>query len=129
MTTTPVGPALVGPALVLLEPLLGVRHGFAVPGGQEPPGLLFALQGHGAAVVRAEACLAAPAQPEADAVVSVTRGVGACVVTADCVPVLLAVRDGRGVAAVHAGWRWFSVCFFEVGVSVLAQASGKPVKS
>lgn len=108
----------------LLEPLLGVRHGFGVSAGREPPGLARARQVHGAAVVRAEACLDTAAPPEADAVVSVTRGVGACVVTADCVPLLIAVRDGRGVAAVHAGWRGLAAGVVEAGVAALAAAAG-----
>jgi polyphenol oxidase len=43
--------------------------------------------------------------PRADAVVTGRRELAAVVVTADCVPLLLADREGRCVAAVHAGWR------------------------
>ena len=42
---------------------------------------------------------------EADALVSREPGHFVRVVTADCVPVLLASGDGSAVAAVHAGWR------------------------
>lgn len=42
---------------------------------------------------------------DADAVLTELRGVGIGVSTADCVPILLADRDGRVAAAVHAGWR------------------------
>jgi polyphenol oxidase len=43
---------------------------------------------------------------EGDAVLTDRPGLAAAVVTADCVPVLLAVRGVLGaVAAVHAGWR------------------------
>jgi hypothetical protein len=111
----------------LQEPLLtarGVAHGFAVPAGQEPGGLGRARQVHGVAVVRAEDCLGADPPPEADALVSSTRGVGACVVTADCVPVLLCTRDGAAVAAVHAGWRGLAAGVIEAGVGALAAASG-----
>jgi YfiH family protein len=41
--------------------------------------------------------------PEADAIVAVGREVAPTVLTADCLPVLLA--GGVAVAAVHAGWR------------------------
>lgn len=42
---------------------------------------------------------------EADGVFTRLPGVPASVMSADCVPILLARRDGKAVAAVHAGWR------------------------
>lgn len=42
---------------------------------------------------------------DADAIVLRRPGAVARVLTADCVPVLLASPDSRSVAAVHAGWR------------------------
>ncbi len=43
--------------------------------------------------------------PEADAVVTNKRGLAVCVLTADCVPVLLADATAGVVAAAHAGWK------------------------
>lgn len=44
-------------------------------------------------------------QPEADAAVSRTPGRVLAILTADCVPVVFAARDGSEIAAAHAGWR------------------------
>ncbi len=89
----------------LAHPLLagrGIAHGFGVRGEAEPKGVVRPRQVHGVAVVRA----AAGAPPgDADAIVSDLPGVAVAVVTADCVPVLVAAHDGSAVAAVHAGWR------------------------
>ncbi|MEM6683481.1 MAG: peptidoglycan editing factor PgeF [Pseudomonadota bacterium] len=41
----------------------------------------------------------------ADGIVSTKAGEAVAVLTADCVPVLLAAVDGSRVAAVHAGWK------------------------
>jgi len=41
----------------------------------------------------------------ADASVATTAGVVCAVLTADCLPVLFCDREGRWVAAAHAGWR------------------------
>jgi YfiH family protein len=43
--------------------------------------------------------------PEGDAAYTKLTGFALSVVTADCVPVLVADSEGRAVAAVHAGWR------------------------
>jgi YfiH family protein len=60
-------------------------------------------QVHGTAIARASK--AGEACGEVDALW--TSGPGGWVgsVTADCVPVLMAARDGSAVAAIHAGWR------------------------
>jgi len=59
-------------------------------------------QVHGPLVVNADDC---DPGTEADAAWSCTRGVVCAVLTADCLPVLFADRNGFAVAAAHAGWR------------------------
>jgi YfiH family protein len=65
----------------------------------DPLPLAWAKQVHSAAVL--------PAAPgecgEGDALFTGERGIALCVVTADCVPIVLAGPEG--LAAVHAGWR------------------------
>lgn len=59
-------------------------------------------QMHGTEVVDAES---AGALPRADGAVARTRHSVCAVLTADCVPVLLAHHGGAAVAIAHAGWR------------------------
>ncbi len=44
-------------------------------------------------------------RPEADAMVTRAPDIGLCILTADCVPVLLADADARVAGASHAGWK------------------------
>ncbi|HET8765053.1 MAG TPA: peptidoglycan editing factor PgeF, partial [Rhodanobacter sp.] len=61
-------------------------------------------QVHGREVI--EQGVAPPAgEPDADAAVTRTPGVALAILTADCLPVLLAADDGSVVGAAHAGWR------------------------
>jgi YfiH family protein len=112
---------------MLTHPLLreaGVAHGFGLRDTPLRPDLLRPRQVHGTRVVDAAACRAEPA-PEADAVVSREPGVLVGVVTADCVPILLAARDGRAVAAVHAGWRGLAAGVVAQGVDALRRELGR----
>ncbi len=83
-------PSAVAANRLRLEQELGLSQGIA-----------WLQQVHG--VVVAEA--AAAPDCAADAVYSETPGAVCAVLTADCLPVLVARQDGRAVAAIHAGWR------------------------
>lgn len=90
--------------------LAGIPHGFST---REEPALGAVLRGaplvlarqvHSASVAPVTAPWAGP-PPEADALVTDRGGLLIGVVTADCVPVLLADREAGVVGAAHAGWR------------------------
>jgi YfiH family protein len=75
------------------------RLGAAVPGVR----FLTMEQQHGAEVARVDESVLQP--PAADALVTRSVGLALCVLTADCVPILLIAPERRVIAAVHAGWR------------------------
>ena len=69
----------------------------------EQPRLITVKQVHGNQVVRVTR--RAGKNIEADAIWTTDRGVLIAVLVADCVPIIIADRRSRVVAAVHAGWR------------------------
>ena len=83
-------------------------------------------QVHGTRVLRFES--PAPVQtdpagadePEADAAVTATPGVVLAILTADCLPVVFAARDGRELAAAHAGWPGLSAGMLEATLAAMA---------
>ncbi len=79
-------------------------------------------QVHGAEVVSADAVVAGGSGP-ADAAVTITPGIACCVLVADCLPVLFAARNGRAVAAAHAGWRGLAGGVLENSLRTVAQAA------
>lgn len=61
-------------------------------------------QVHGIEVLAADSTSAVTV-PEADAAWTVEPGLGLAVLTADCLPVVIAAADASAVAVAHAGWR------------------------
>jgi hypothetical protein len=115
-----------------LEPLrhallsnIGVDHGFGLRGLAELVGLRCPRQVHGIAVVTAQQCAGQDPPPEADAVISEEIGVRIAVVTADCLPILIAGDRGRVVAAVHAGWRGLAGGVISACLAALRERLGK----
>lgn len=56
---------------------------------------------------------------DADGSVTRTPGIVCAVLTADCLPVLLADRDSRAVAVAHAGWRGLAAGVVEAAIAAM----------
>ena len=91
--------------------------------GLDPSAIAFATQVHGARVL-------APAAPglagTGDALVTRSADVVLAVGAADCLPLLAWDRQGRAVAAVHAGWRGLVAGVVPQALSVLARIGVAP---
>ena len=59
-------------------------------------------------------------EPEADAAVTATPGVVLAILTADCLPVVFAAKDGSEIGAAHAGWRGLAAGVLEATVAAMA---------
>lgn len=73
--------------------------------GSEAAKLLTVRQVHSNRAVIATAEWPISAQPEADALVTASRGLAIGVLTADCTPILFADAEVGVIGAAHAGWR------------------------
>jgi hypothetical protein len=104
---------------------IGVDHGFGLRGLAEPAGLRCPRQVHGVAVATTRQWAGQGPAPEADAVVSEEVGVRIAVMTADCLPILLAGDRGCVVAAVHAGWRGLASGVISACLAALRERLGK----
>jgi hypothetical protein len=132
------GRVLVSRALEALAPHLFTTRDAAAAGaapdyrsiaaalGTGEDAIVWVRQVHGAGVlvVRPGDTVAVP--PEADAIVSFDPARVILVRVADCVPVLIADRRQRVVAAVHAGWRGMAEGAIGAAVEALARDGIQP---
>lgn len=79
-------------------------------------------QVHGTTVLRMDApplAAGVALEPTADAAVTAVPGVVLAILTADCLPVVLAARDGSEIGAAHAGWRGLADGMLEATVAAM----------
>jgi YfiH family protein len=74
-------------------------------------------QVHGTRILDIDAGESGPA----DGAVTATPGTVLTVMTADCLPVLLAAADGTAVGVAHAGWRGLAAGVLEAAVAAFSQ--------
>lgn len=103
----------------------GNRALFAAALGARPRWL---HQVHGTRVVRLHAGDADQPAPRADAAWTTETDLACAVLVADCLPVLMALRDGSAVAAAHAGWRGLAAGVLEATVAALCSGTGAGAK-
>jgi len=80
-------------------------------------------QVHGIAVADVDATHATDAALRADAAISAMPGRVCAVMTADCLPVVLASEDGSVVGAAHAGWRGLAAGIVEATLEAMRRRS------
>lgn len=82
-----------------------------------PSAPVWLRQVHGTGVLRV--CGDERTEHEADAAVTVEEGVVLAILTADCLPVVLAAVDGSEIGAAHAGWRGLAAGVLEATVAAM----------
>jgi len=106
------------------ETVVENRARYAAALGARP---VWLRQVHGTQVLRLTAAGADAAVTPADAAWTDEPGLACTVQVADCLPVLFSLRDGRAVAAAHAGWRGLAAGVLEATVDALcAGADARP---
>ncbi len=83
--------------------------------------VLWLNQVHGSQVVSAEQ---AESRVTADASYTTKANKACAILTADCLPVVIAALDGSQVAAAHAGWRGLAGGVLEATLTALSEANG-----
>lgn len=86
--------------------------------------VLWLNQVHSAIVQDVDDTSSANEPLEGDASVTAVQGIALAIQTADCVPILIADRNGRCVAAVHAGWRGTAARIVERTIERMAEKFG-----
>ena len=71
----------------------------------------------------------APESIEADACMATRAGVVCTIMTADCMPVLLADSQGRAVGAAHAGWRGLAAGVLQQAVNAMRRAGADQISA
>lgn len=66
-------------------------------------------------------------EPEADAASTRTPGTVLAILTADCLPVVFAARDGCEIAVAHAGWRGLAAGVVETTIAAMRAAPSQIV--
>lgn len=94
--------------------------------GLTPDCLAIPKQVHGADVVQVEIPWRPTEAPRADALVTRVPGLALGILTADCVPVLLADAKSRVVGAAHAGWRGAFAGVIEATVAAMQDLDAMP---
>jgi purine-nucleoside/S-methyl-5'-thioadenosine phosphorylase / adenosine deaminase len=97
-----------------------VENNRAVLRGQLPSDPVWLEQVHGTDVVEAERAALQPSPVRADGAVARGRRYICAVLTADCLPVLLASRAGDVVGIAHAGWRGLASGVIEATLARMA---------
>lgn len=85
-----------------------------------PPHWLSQVHGTGVHRVLSREPVSTP--PQADAAVTDVPGAVLAILTADCLPVLFATKDGSEIAAAHAGWRGLAAGMLEATVAAMHSA-------
>ncbi|MRW93599.1 peptidoglycan editing factor PgeF [Duganella sp. FT80W] len=97
---------------------LNVSRNRAIVREMLPEEPVWLSQVHGT-VVADVAAVAPDTVPEADAALSTTPRKVCAIMTADCLPVLFADKQGKTVAAAHAGWRGLAAGVLENTVQAM----------
>ena len=88
----------------------------------QPPGVLVtARQTHSATAVIVDSVWSRDKAPEADAMATRQKGIALGILTADCVPILLADGKAKVIGAAHAGWRGAKAGVVEAAIEAMVE--------